>query len=162
MINPAAVIIYGIGNQYRSDDAIGLIIARQLKAKNLAGVQVKEVQNDSLLSMAAWNKRQKVILIDAASSGSKPGSVFRFDLKKQKIPAGKFRFSTHHISVQDAVRLAYELHYFPEELRLFAIEGKSFDSGTTISTELITASETVQSEVINLCKQWMKQHSPAE
>jgi Ni,Fe-hydrogenase maturation factor len=35
-------LVIGLGNEYRSDDAVGHAIARQLKASEANGVEIKE------------------------------------------------------------------------------------------------------------------------
>jgi hydrogenase maturation protease len=150
------IIVFGVGNSYRCDDAAGLIVARQLKNKHLENVTIIEKDNDGPLLMAEWSDRDKVIIADAVSSRSVAGSVFRFDLLKQQIPPEKFRFSTHNMSLPDTIQLAKQLNNLPAELRLFAIEGKIFDHGMLITPEVTESLELVVNQIIGLCNKWLE------
>ena len=146
------IIVFGVGNLYRSDDAVGLIVLEKLRSQSLRGVLLKEIVGDGLSIIQEWTERDRVIIIDAVSSGSSPGTIFRFDLLKQQIPNTKFHFSSHAINIISAIELAVQLKKLPSELRLFAIEGKSFGFGSVISPEVFEASKIVAHDVMDLCK----------
>lgn len=54
--------IIGIGNEYRNDDAAGLLVARQLRECRLEGVDIRELSGDGSDLMEAWNTKSKVYL----------------------------------------------------------------------------------------------------
>lgn len=149
------IIVFGVGNLYRSDDAVGLIVLEKLKFQNLPGVKFLEIDGDGFSLLQEWTERDKVIIIDAVSSGSSPGTIFRFDLLKQNIPNKGFHFSSHAFNIISAIELAAQLKKLPAKLRLFAIEGKSFDFGSSISNDVLEASEIVIHDVIDLCREYL-------
>lgn len=153
------IIVFGVGNLYRSDDAAGLIVLEKLRSQNLRGVLLKEIVGDGLSLIQEWTERDKVIIIDAVSSGSLPGTIFRFDLLKQQMPNTKFHFSSHTINIISAIELAVQLKKLPLELSLFAIEGKSFDYGSAVSQEVTEASEIVTNDVMTICKEYLSTYS---
>ncbi len=150
------IIVFGVGNSYRCDDAAGLIIAQQLKNKNLDNVTIIEKDSDGLSLMEEWSHGDKVIIADAVSSSSVAGSIFRFDLLKQQVPPEKYRFSTHSMSLPDAIQLAKQLNNLPTELRLFAIEGKLFDHGISVTPEVTKSLELVVNQIKELCNKWLE------
>ena len=60
------MIVIGLGNEFRHDDAAGLIAARRLRD---AGVAAEEYDGDLMMVMDRWKGSDAVILIDAVSSG---------------------------------------------------------------------------------------------
>ena len=78
------VLVIGVGNDYRGDDAVGLIVARRIREMNLPQVQVIESDGEFTRLMESWKDAESVILIDAVQSGVAPGTIHRFDANEQK------------------------------------------------------------------------------
>ena len=57
----------------RSDDAVGLEVARRLRATLLDGVEVLEREGEPTSLLAAWEGADAVWLVDAVLSGAAPG-----------------------------------------------------------------------------------------
>ena len=145
MSSPTLVI--GIGNEYRSDDGVGLVVARELRAKNLPGVLVTESSGDGVALMEVWEAASAVILIDAASSGAAPGTIYRFDAPTQPLPMGVSFHSTHAFGVAEAIGLAGALEQLPPCLIMYAVEGESFSAGVSLSPEVAEAAQRVVEQV---------------
>jgi hydrogenase maturation protease len=133
--NPGAAVIC-VGNEFRSDDGVGVIIARKLKKLDSPELTVIEESGEGASLMEAWEKRDLAIVVDASNSGERPGTVFRFDAHQQEIPTAFFHYSTHAFSVAEAVAIARSLEKLPAGLIVYAIEGKNFEAGTAISPEV--------------------------
>ena len=129
----ARILVIGVGNEYRSDDAVGLIVARHLRKLSLENVTIIEESGEGANLMDSWKGADTVILIDAASSGASPGTIHRIDARAQRIPRGLFRYSTHAFSVGEAVELARAMDRLPPRMFLYGIEGASFDEGMMLS-----------------------------
>ena len=145
---PAQILVIGIGNEYRNDDGVGLIVARKLRAKNLPGVLVTESSGDGAALMEAWEAARTVILIDAAFSGAEPDTVSRFDVAIQPLPISFSFHSTHAFGVAEAIGLAQALQQLPPSLIVYAIEGKHFSAGTSLSPEVAEVSQKVVEQVM--------------
>src|SRR6266487_4776599 len=78
-----SILVIGIGNEYRSDDAAGLLACRLLKAKELQDTLIIESNGDGVALMEAWETPRRVFLIDTVSSGAKAGTIHRFDVLTQ-------------------------------------------------------------------------------
>ena len=59
------LLVIGVGNPYRNDDAVGLVVARRIRDLNLQGVTVIEANGEGASLMEAWQGADSVILIDA-------------------------------------------------------------------------------------------------
>jgi hydrogenase maturation protease len=104
-----------------------------LKALSLDNVTVIEEGGEGTDLMKSWKGADEVILIDAASSGAKPGTIHRIDARTQHIPRALFRYSTHTFSVGEAVKLARVMNQLPRHMVLYGIEGGSFEAGMVLS-----------------------------
>ena len=142
-------LIIGIGNEYRGDDAAGLVIARGLKRQTIADVTVLEQSGEGAALMEAWEGADTVVLIDAVNSGAEAGTIHRIEAHAQPVPQRFFRYSTHAFSVAEAIELARALGELPRRLMVYGIEGKTFKAGNGLSDEVETAVRDVVERVIH-------------
>ncbi|MFH1157730.1 MAG: hydrogenase maturation protease [Pseudomonadota bacterium] len=138
------LLVIGIGNRDRGDDAVGCIIAERLKVR----FETMEHDGEPASLMEAWDGRGSVILVDAVSSGEKPGTLFYFDLQKQKLPEVFGHSSTHAFGVAEAVELARVLGRLPPHVLFFGVEGKNFSVGEDMSEEVSAVLEDIQRRII--------------
>ena len=136
-------LVIGLGNEYRRDDAVGLLVARRLKEVAPQHVRVVEESGWGTALIDRWKDAEAVILIDAAHSGARPGTVHRLDGHSEPIPSGFFRCSTHAFGVGEAVELARALGRLPRCLVVYGIEGKTFETGLGLSPEIQKAVQQV-------------------
>ncbi len=131
--NLRKILLIGIGNEYRSDDGIGLIVARTIREKQLPHVIVKEESGEGASLMEVWQGFQNVLVVDAVSSGVMPGTIFRIDANKETVPTKFFHYSTHAFSVSEAIELARVMNALPPKMVVYGIEGTHFAAGVAIS-----------------------------
>lgn len=147
------ILIIGIGNDYRSDDAAGLAAARKIKNLSLKNVDVIESNGDGAALIDSWAGRNNVILIDAVLSGSAPGTIHRLEAGSSSLASNFYKFSTHQFSIPQAIYLSASLGRLPENLVIFGIEGASFNTADGLSREVENAlnniEHLVQEEIIN-------------
>ncbi len=129
------MIVIGVGNAWRGDDAAGLMVARRLRGT----VAAREQEGDGTGLLEAWAGARHVVVVDAAARDAAPGSVRRFDARAAPLPARFLRSSTHAFGVADAVELARALDRLPERLEVYAIEGASFAAGAPLSAAVAAA-----------------------
>jgi hydrogenase maturation protease len=139
----ACILVIGVGNEYRSDDAAGLVVARRLRRLSLGNVTVIEASGEGTDLMESWKGADTVIIVDAASSGAKPGTIHRIDARAERIPTGLLRYSTHAFSVGEAVELARPMNRLPPRMVVYGIEGERFDEGTVLSRAVQGSVDTV-------------------
>jgi hydrogenase maturation protease len=132
--------VIGLGNEWRSDDGVGLEVARRLHGKSLDGEPIGLVQ--------ALNGDGEVVLVDAVSSGAPPGTVHRFEAGSTPLPAQLFgASSTHALGLAEAVELARALGCLPARVTVYGIEGAAFSFGNGLSPEVADAADRVVEEV---------------
>jgi hydrogenase maturation protease len=141
-------LIIGIGNEYRGDDAVGLIVARRLKGRLAGSAIVIEQSGDGAALMEAWRGAETVIIIDATLSDASPGTIRRFDASAQPIPKNSFRWSTHAFSLAEAIELARALGELPRLLVVYGVEGENFAAGLGLSPEVEKAADEAARQLL--------------
>jgi hydrogenase maturation protease len=152
-MQPSKIIVIGIGNPYRSDDAAGLVVARRLKERSINGCEVHELGGEGTSLMDLWKGAQRVVVIDAVQSGASPGTIHRFHATLQHLPAPIFRDSTHAFGLIEAIELSRTLQQLPPNLVIYGIEGQNFDAGTGLS-------QTVLDRVNDLVRELQQEIDP--
>lgn len=141
------VLVIGVGNAARGDDAVGRRVIQRLQGEVGEGVRMQEQSGEGTALMEAWQDADAVILVDAVQSGGAPGTISRFDVHEQALPAKFFRYSTHAFSVAEAVELARVLHRLPPRLIVYGIEGQTFAAGVGLSPAVAEAVAQVVTQV---------------
>lgn len=142
------VLVIGVGNRLRGDDAAGPAVADNVRSHALPDVHVVEHSGEGASLMDAWDAGATVFLIDAAQSGGEPGFVHEFDAHDQPIPYGFFRYSTHAFSVAEAIELARVLGRLPARLHVYAIEARQFGAGNAMTPEVACAVRRVSERIL--------------
>ncbi len=140
------VVAVGVGNVYRSDDGAGLAVAERLR-ETAPDIEVVTCEQEPLRLLDAWNGADLALVVDAVSSGARPGTVHRFDASEQPVPATVFRGSTHALGVGDAIELARTLGRLPTRVLVFGIEGERFSAGDRLSPAVAAAVEPLAAEL---------------
>ncbi|MGD0652559.1 MAG: hydrogenase maturation protease [Verrucomicrobiia bacterium] len=156
------VLIIGIGNPDRGDDAVGVIVAQRLRQRLPAQVPILQTTGDPGFLLEAWQTAETVILIDAVQSGAPPGTIHRLDAHESPLPANFFRCSTHALGLPEAIELARALNLsrseqdqsrpgrdksrserdeLPPQLIVYGIEAKDFTAGTGLSVPVEQAAD---------------------
>jgi hydrogenase maturation protease len=138
MANPSRpkILVIGVGNSFRSDDAAGLRVVRELKEAGFDAATLVEHSGEGAALMETWKGAEAVILIDAVSSGAAPGTVHRLEPLIDPLPTAMFQHSTHAFSIPQAIELSRALNQLPARLVIFGIEGKDFQAGEQLSWEV--------------------------
>jgi hydrogenase maturation protease len=125
--------VIGVGNAYRSDDAVGLAVARAVGACGSPGLTALEREGEPTSLMDSWDGADVVWLVDAVSSGAAPGTVHRFEATSAPLPDAWARTSTHHFGLPEAIELARAVGRLPRRLIVFGVEGGSFEIGESLT-----------------------------
>ena len=136
-------MIIGVGNPYRGDDSVGLIVVRRLKEALGASAIICENNGDGAALLEAWRSAHRVIIVDAAKSGAKVGTIHRFDAGRRKLPQEFFHCSTHAFGLSEAIELARALGELPPSIVVYAVEGDNFAQGAELSAEVREAIDEV-------------------
>lgn len=142
-------LVIGIGNEFRCDDAIGIITARKLKDKKNENFDVAENNGDGASLIDRWTGYETVILIDAVKFNNNPGRVHVIDPNNKPLPKDISLDSSHLFNIPEAIETARVLKRLPGNIIIYGIEGKRFEAGTEITGEVMKASDDVALQVLN-------------
>jgi hydrogenase maturation protease len=141
--------IIGLGNEFRHDDAVGLIVARRLREQGFAA---EEHEGDPASLIDRWQGLGALILVDAVSSGASPGTLHRFDASASPLPQELFKSSTHALGLADAVELSRELGTLPARVLVYGVEAGELTAGIGLSAEVERALPVLLEEVVSCTK----------
>jgi hydrogenase maturation protease len=152
------VVVIGIGNPDRGDDAFGRMVAGRLRGRLPRHVRLIEQDGEATSLLEQLASSDTAILIDAAVSGGEPGDIQRFDAVSKPLPAARFGLSTHGFGLGEAIELARILGQLPPRCFVYVVEAASFELGAALSPELVPAIDEVAARVIAEAELW----SPAD
>ncbi len=144
------ILVIGIGNEFRRDDGVGIAVARQLKKILPETVKVIEQNGEASALMEAWKGAEFVIVIDAVSSGAKPGTIHRLSFKDESRFKIRSQGSTHSFGLTEAIALSRYLNCLPEEGLVFGIEGVDYAQGSGFSPDVLSSVDLVVEQIGDL------------
>jgi hydrogenase maturation protease len=142
-VSARGVVVIGVGNPVGGDDGAGIEVARRVRGRADPEFEVLELDGEPGRLIDAWEGAACAIVVDAAASGSPPGTVRRIDAVAAPLPAGLRASSTHALGVAEAVELARALGRLPASLVVYGIEGERFAAGERLSAAVEDAIDDV-------------------
>jgi len=120
---PVATLVIGLGNPLRGDDGVGVRVAQTLATSALpANVDVIDGGTQGLGIVNLLEGRQRVILVDAADVGRRPGEFVRFTLDQARLLGDDRMLSIHAAGLREALLLARALEILPDEVVIFGVQ----------------------------------------
>jgi hydrogenase maturation protease len=144
------VVVIGVGNLLQKDEGVGIHAIRSLQEMDLPA-DVKLVDGGTSPDLIAYTKAgDKMIIIDCASAGGKPGEIYHF--KPEDLEAGRGRLtSAHEMGVVENLKLMEMTGNKPKETVIIGIEPAEIEWGMelsdTIKKRLPELVETVLKEI---------------
>ncbi len=138
------VVIMGIGNNLRADDAVGSILAARIKDKVPFMVWDVESSPENYLGKAIKENPDNIVIIDAVDFGGNPGE-FRI-LEGEELKTTNL-FSTHNASI--SLTINYLQNEIKADIIILIIQPKSIFFGGIMSPEV--------SEALNKLEEWFKE-----
>jgi len=150
-----AVVIAGLGSEYRHDDAVGAIVSEQ--AARATGAQRVGPLVDPLDLLGHWDDAALAIVVDAIHSGAEPGTVRVMHLAPSgrradgheplphepgpvPRPRGRDRVtSSHGVDIVGVHRLARAVGHAPAHVVVVGVEGEDFSLGVGLSPRVEAA-----------------------
>ena len=142
------IVVVGVGNLLRGDDAVGRLVARSLRTRKPSGVEILECDGEATLLIDAWWGSELTLVIDAVRCGAATGTVHRFDADRFDRLADAAGTSTHGLGLADAVAMARALDRLPGRLVIYGIEGGCFEPGAGLSGEVEAEIEPVADRLL--------------
>jgi hydrogenase 3 maturation protease len=144
------LVILGVGNPLKGDDAAGLLCAEQLMKSvpkgAKSGVKVLRAYDvpENYTGVIRKFKPSRVLIVDAALAGLKPGDVFI--LEKEKIAIEEI--SSHKIPLM--VLISYLEQSIGCKVFVLGIQAKDLSFGAPITPIIKTAVKEVSDYLSNL------------
>ena len=150
--------IIGCGNLNRSDDAVGVLIAQRLQ-QYLAQhphphMRVYDCGTAGMEVMFQARGSKKLIIIDASSTGSEPGAVFKVPGKElEALPEPSYNL--HDFRWDHALAAGKKIFKedFPEEVTVYLIEAENLGFGLELSPFVQRSADLVFEEIIAIIRQ---------
>ncbi|MBH0199015.1 MAG: hydrogenase maturation protease [Nitrospira sp.] len=142
----SSIRIIGLGNEFRGDDAIGLLAARRLIGVLGDRAEVVEAGVAGVELLELMKGAGTVFLIDAVRSGQGLGTIHRFDVSSGPIAPALFPRSTHAVGVAEVLELARTLGVLPTKVIAYGIEAGDTEVGHPLSPQV----SHVLNEVVQL------------
>lgn len=143
------VLVIGLGNLERSDDGIGVVIARRLKSATHPCMTVTESSGDLTTLLDVWRGYDEVVLVDAMHAGDTPGRVRWFDVSESDLPESTFAgHSTHTFGLHQAIAMARALGELPGSVLVVGVQGADFASGVMLSPEVRDAVDGIVTAIL--------------
>ena len=96
------VLVIGLGNPLRGDDGVGPRLVEELARREMPpGVQVLDGGAVGLGLLDLVEGRERVIVVDAAEMGRKPGEFVRFTPGDARLVSTSDSFSFHDAGLSD-------------------------------------------------------------
>lgn len=146
--NPHSVLVVGVGNEFRSDDRAGLVIARMIDDLEMPGVNVVTASGEGGELMSLWKTAESVILIDAMVGEQEAGAIRRIEANAHPLSLDVFR-SSHEFGVAHAIELARTLRELPSNIIVYGIQGKKYEMGEGLSHEVERAMAQAAAMIVN-------------
>ena len=132
------VVVVGLGNRYRRDDAVGVVAAAALNELALTGVRVVTDIVEPVSLLEAWSGAALAVVIDAAVvMPSTPGRVRRCVLSD--VVAGSEGLSSHGVDITRTHALGQALGRVPCSLVVFTIEVADTGHGIGLTPQVAGA-----------------------
>ncbi len=146
MCPPPRLVLIGIGNRDRGDDAVGPVVCDLMIERSLPGLDTIVLEGSVLDLPIRWSADDRVVIVDAAAPAGEPGSITRIDgLATRLVAPGAV--STHAIDVGAAIELARALDRLPIELTIIGVEGETFEFGAPLTPAVQRAAGRVVASV---------------
>jgi hydrogenase 3 maturation protease len=138
------VVILGIGNTLRGDDAVGSLFAQHLRGKVPYLVYDAGESPENYLGKIVKDEPNNIIIIDAVDFGGKPGE-FRV-AEADEIKTTNL-FSTHNASI--SLTINYLQNNLKADIIMLIIQPKSIAFGENLSPEI--------TETLNKLENWINE-----
>lgn len=129
-------LIIGCGNLLRGDDAVGPVIVRRLLERGLPpGVDVADGGTSGMDVAFRMRGAGRVILIDAASTGGEPGTLYRMLGTDVEVLPPLEGINLHSFRWDHALAFGRWLlkDDYPDDIVVYLIEAASFGFGDELS-----------------------------
>ena len=151
--------IIGCGNLNRSDDAVGVVISQNLQKflmeHPISNVRIYDCGTAGMEVMFQARGSQKLIIIDACSTDSSPGTIFEVpgeDLETLPEPS----YNLHNFRWDNALAAGRKIFKddFPQQVIVYLIEAKNLELGLELTPQIQKAATVVLEKLKKQILSW--------
>lgn len=148
-----AVVVAGIGSEWRGDDGVGPAVVGRVAARlapdRRAGLRLLGPLGDPLDLLGLWDDAALAVVVDATRSGLAAGTVHQVALDGSDPPAAATT-SSHGIGLAGVLRIARAVGRAPQRTVVIGVEGASFARGAGLTPAVAAAVEPAATAVLAL------------
>jgi hydrogenase maturation protease len=135
--------IIGVGNLLMGDEGIGVHAVEYLRKAachsrrndKLTGIDILDGGTGGMTLFHLFERYERVIIIDAADFGGKPGEVRSFAMKDLRLAPDSAQVSLHGTSLAGILELANKLGKKMPEITIVAVQPKTIAPSLKLSDE---------------------------
>ncbi len=150
-VPPSRVVIVGCGNLLRGDDGVGPVLIRELFDSGLPE-DVTLVDGGTAGMDVAFKMRGAIeaILIDASSTGSPPGTIFKIPGEEVENLPPLEGIHSHAFRWDHSLALAHWMlgEEFPAKVTVFLIEAENLGIGEPLSVAVTAAKDQLRTMIL--------------
>ena len=157
------ILIAGVGNELRQDDAFGILLAQKLQSEAMfpPSVKVMEIGSAGIhLVQQLFDKYDVLILLDIVKWGGTAGTIHFKEVEVKDIstmPAdekNEFLADMHYINPLKALMMAKALHVLPKQVIFLGCESEEHEEigiglSEAVNNAVIPAFEKITNWVAN-------------
>lgn len=154
-------LVLCLGNDILTDDAAGLLAARELRKRVGDSAEVRESSESGFALLDLMTGFERMLIIDSIRTGAyPPGTILEFhaeDLGEVAAP------SPHYAGLPELIALARRLDLlFPTEIAILALEVKDpFTIGEGLTGDVESALEALVERAMGKLRCWLEESTPS-
>lgn len=149
----APVLVMAVGNILRGDDGFADAVLQELAGMDLPdAVELFDAGTSAIDLMEVFNRREKLIVIDAVRGGQPPGTLYRFS--PEEVESGALPMnSLHQVGLLETLKLGELVDCKPARTVVIGIQpedtGLGIGLSEAVSAQVQRAASLVLKEIQN-------------
>ncbi len=145
------MLLIGVGNEFRGDDAIGISVMESMRKKYPELGEYIIEQSDLMQLLSIWDDKDLLIVDAIRSSQLDLGDIFSSSSADEIMKMTDVLFSTHGIDLAHVLAIGKSINKMPKSIFFIGINGKNWNIGDAISSEVIKAEKEVKKIILDYC-----------
>ena len=152
----SSTLVLGIGNTLLTDEGIGVHVIKRLQLDHAGKSEVKFLDGGTLSFTLAGEigSHDRLIVVDAARTGSSPGSVVCYEGRDMDRYLKGNRKSVHEVGLGDLLDIARLSEQYPEKFALIGVEPFAIEWGEALSPVVERSLPGAVAAVLELINKW--------
>ena len=155
-LKDTSTLVLGIGNTLLTDEGVGVHVINRM-ANQCAGVPGVTFLDGGTLSFSLAGElanHARLIVVDAAHTGKKPGSVVCYEGREMEKYLQGSRKSVHEVGLGDLLDITRLCEHYPQKIALVGIEPFNMGWGESLSPVVEHSVSAAVDAVMQLIARW--------